>query len=252
MADIQEGVANLALEAKAKVEEAVKAVVGKKDKKSSGSLRLLRMDPQPEYIDHRIKIFDEIKAKYDAEISAKERKQLAITLKDGTIKQGLAYEITPFQIASEIGKSFAGRQVISKVNGELWDLTRPLEEDTVLEFLDFDHPEGKQVFWHSSAHVLGEACECHYGCHLSYGPPTEDGFFYDMSINNGEGSVSQDDFTKLEEVSSGVVREKQDFVRLEMTKEELLKMFAYNKYRFSSSLTRSLTEPRPLCTDVVH
>lgn len=230
MAELQEGVAKLAVEAKEKVQSAVDSIVKKEKKAPSGS-RSLRMDPQPEYIEHRIKMFDQIKAKYDAEIASKERTPISVTLLDGTVKSGLAYELTPFQIASDIGKSFAGRQIISKVNGELWDLMRPLEGDCNLNFLDFDHPEGKQVFWHSSAHVLGEACECHYGCHLSYGPPTEDGFFYDMSIENGEGSVSQDDFTKLEEVSAGVIREKQDFVRLEMTKDELLEMFAYNKYK---------------------
>lgn len=82
----------------------------------------------------------------------------------------------------------------------LWDLERPLEKSCKLELLDFDHAEGqylicrlwypfayecyigKNVFWHSSAHVLGEAAERHYGCHLCLGPPTDDGFFYEMAI----------------------------------------------------------------------
>ena len=134
-------------------------------------------------------------------------------------------------IANSIGKSFAERQVIAKVDGKLWDMPRPLEGDVKLEFLDFEHPEGKAVFWHSSAHILGEACECHYGCHLSHGPPTEDGFFYDMSINNGETFVTQADFGNLEQVATKAIKEKQKFERLEMTKEQLLKMFHYNKYK---------------------
>ena len=64
----------------------------------------------------------------------------------------------------------------------LFDLLRPLEKECKLELLDFENPEGKSVFWHSSAHVLGEACERHYGCHLCLGPPTENGFFYDMAM----------------------------------------------------------------------
>lgn len=78
------------------------------------------------------------------------------------------------------------RTVIAKVDGELWDLDRPLEGSCKLELLDFNHPEGKQVFWHSSAHVLGEASERHFGCHLCNGPPTTDppGFYYDMSNMN--------------------------------------------------------------------
>lgn len=70
-----------------------------------------------------------------------------------------------------------------QVNGELFDLLRPFEADCGLELLDFDHPEGKMVFWHSSAHVLGEAAELHYGCHLCIGPPIEEGFFYEMAMD---------------------------------------------------------------------
>ncbi|EGV64598.1 threonyl-tRNA synthetase [Yamadazyma tenuis] len=191
----------------------------------------LLLHPQPDFIDSRIKMFDELKAQYDEKISTKERKDIKITLKDGSIRIGKAYETSPIDIANDIGKSFSERQVIAKINGQLWDLSRPLEDDVALEFLDFDHPEGKQVFWHSSAHVLGEACECHLGSHLSYGPPTSDGFFYDMSINNGEGVVSQADFANLEKVATKGIKEKQKFVRLEMTKEQLLEMFAYNKYK---------------------
>lgn len=165
------------------------------------------MDPQPEFIEERIKLFDELKAQYDEEISKKEKLPIKITLRDGTIKEGTAYETSPMDIANSIGKSFAERQVIAKVDGKLWDMPRPLEGDVKLEFLDFEHPEGKAVFWHSSAHILGEACECHYGCHLSHGPPTEDGFFYDMSINNGETFVTQADFGNLEQVATKAIKE---------------------------------------------
>lgn len=205
----------------------------RKDKKAAGeSSNPLLMDPQPAFIDSRVQLFDELKAKYDAEVAAKEHKPIKITLKDGSVKDGVAYETSPFEIASLIGKSFLERQVISKINGsELWDLERPLEDDVSLEFLDFENPEGRAVFWHSSAHVLGEACECHYGCHLSYGPPTDDGFFYDMSIQDGAVSVSLADFSNIEKVSTKAIKEKQKFVRLMMSKEDLLKMFAYNKYK---------------------
>lgn len=205
----------------------------RKDKKAAGeSSNPLLMDPQPAFIDSRIQMFDELKAQYDAEVAAKEHAPIKITLKDGTVKEGIAYETSPFEIASLIGKSFLERQVISKINGnELWDLERPLEADVSLEFLDFENPEGRAVFWHSSAHVLGEACECHYGCHLSYGPPTDDGFFYDMSIQDGAVAVSQSDFSNLEKVSTKAIKEKQKFVRLLMSKEDLLKMFSYNKYK---------------------
>lgn len=216
--------------AKAKAPAAGKKKESKK-KKAELSSGPVYLDPQPAFLDERIKLFDELKAKHDAEIASKERKPIKITLKDGTEKEGTAWETSPMDIANSIGKSFADRQVIAKVNGELWDMPRPLEGDVTLQFLDFEHPEGKAVFWHSSAHILGESCECHYGCHLSHGPPTDDGFFYDMSINDGTTFVTQEDYPSLETIATKAIKEKQTFERLEMTKEDLLKMFAYNKYK---------------------
>lgn len=198
----------------------------KKEKKQKPEAKAL-----PPYIESRLQLFEELKAKKDEEYAKLERQPIKITLKDGTVKEGVSYQTSPLDIANSIGKSFSERQVIAKVNGELWDLVRPLEGDVELQFLDFEHEEGKEVFWHSSAHILGEACECHYGAHLSHGPPTDDGFFYDMSIDYGETAVSQADFASLEQGATKAIKEKQKFERLEMTKEDLLRMFNYNKYK---------------------
>lgn len=189
--------------------------------------------PLPQFIEDRIKMFDELKAKYDADVAAKERKPINITLKDGTVKAGTAWETLPMDIAQSIGKSFAERMVIAKVDGQLWDMPRPLEGDVELELLDFENPEGKAVFWHSLAHILGESCEQCYtaGCHLTHGPPTNDGFFYDMLIDDGNQVVQQSDYSQLEKAATKAIKEKQTFERLEMTKEQLLEMFAYNKYK---------------------
>jgi threonyl-tRNA synthetase len=69
-----------------------------------------------------------------------------------------------------------------QVDSTLYDLERPLENSCKLELLDFNSEEGKQVFWHSSAHILGEACEKRFGCHLCIGPPLEEGFYYEMGM----------------------------------------------------------------------
>ena len=105
-----------------------------KDKKKKPA-NPLYLDPQPEFIEERIKLFDELKAQYDEEISKKEKLPIKITLRDGTIKEGTAYETSPMDIANSIGKSFAERQVIAKVAGKLWDMPRPLVGDVKLEFL---------------------------------------------------------------------------------------------------------------------
>lgn len=204
----------------------------KKAKKEDTDKRPLYVNPQPDFLEHRLKIFDELKAASDAHIASLPRVPIVITLKDGSVKEGVAYETSPLDIATQIGKSFLERQVVAKVNGQLWDLNRPFEAtENTLEFCDFDHQDGKLTFWHSSAHILGEACECHYGAHLSHGPPTDDGFFYDMSLDDGQTMVSQQDFASLESVATKAIKEKQKFERLEMTKEKLLEMFQYNKYK---------------------
>lgn len=82
---------------------------------------------------------------------------------------------------------------------------------------------GKRVFWHSSAHVLGESSERHYGCHLCIGPPTDDGFYYEMAME--ERAVTQADYPALEKLSEAAVKEKQKFERIVVPKETLLKMF---------------------------
>ncbi|KAK9470279.1 uncharacterized protein V1510DRAFT_423462 [Dipodascopsis tothii] len=189
----------------------------------------LEISPVPAFIPHRIALFEELKKEYDAEIASKPRVPITITLKDGSTKAGTAWETTPMAIARDIAKSLAERTVISKVNEQLWDLERPFEGDATLEFFDFESAEGKRVFWHSSAHVLGEASERHYGCHLCIGPPTDEGFFYEMAIQ--DRAVSQTDYAALETICKSAIKEKQPFERLVVTKENLLKMFSHNKYK---------------------
>lgn len=145
------------------------------------------MTPVPDFFEHRMRIFDRLKAEQDAERASKPREEITITLPDGSSRTGTAWETSPFDVAREISKSLSERVVISKVDDALWDLPRPLEKSCKLEFFDFETPEGKRVFWHSSAHVLGEAAERHFGCHLCIGPPTEDGFFYEMAMGKSEG-----------------------------------------------------------------
>lgn len=189
----------------------------------------LELNPPPEYIAHRIEMFDRLKAKYDAFVAAQPRVPIKVTLPDGRQMDGTAWETTPMSIAKSISNSLADRLVIAKVNGELFDTVRPLEGDCTLELIDFEKNEGKAVFWHSSAHVLGEACERHYGCHLCLGPPIEEGFYYEMGMK--DRSVSQSDYPALNTLAKSIIKDKQPFQRLVMTKEELLEMFKHNPYK---------------------
>ncbi|OLL21853.1 Threonine--tRNA ligase, cytoplasmic [Neolecta irregularis DAH-3] len=201
----------------------------------------IELFPPPPYFAERVALFDKLKKEYDEEIkskfrwcsylifSDKPRVEIMITLPDGASKVGTTWETSPMAIAKDISKTLSESIVIAEVNGELWDLERPLERSCSLKFYKFDDPEGRRVFWHSSAHVLGEAAERHYGCNLCIGPPIEEGFFYEMGLE--DRMISHADFPALETIVQSVVKEKQPFERLVLSKENLLKMFAYNKYK---------------------
>ena len=97
---------------------------------------------------------------------------------DDSVKEGVAWETTPGAIARGISNSLYKRTVVARLDGDpeqLWDLERPLERSCKLELLDFSDEQGQFVYWHSSAHMLGEACERRFGCSLCIGPPVENG-----------------------------------------------------------------------------
>uniref|UniRef100_T1KXC7 threonine--tRNA ligase n=1 Tax=Tetranychus urticae TaxID=32264 RepID=T1KXC7_TETUR len=198
---------------------------------------LKELSPSPEFIEHRLKLWDKFKSIYLAELATKEPKLIKISCidKDGNLKtlEGLeSWKTTPIDVAKKVGsKSWVESIIISKVNGKLWDLERPLEEDCSIELIKFDDDTGKAVFWHSTAHVLGEALERLYGSHLCYGPPIENGFYYDMYMIHKSSTVSLHHFPQIENLMKTICNEKQPFERLELTKEQLLEMFNYNQFK---------------------
>ncbi|KAG4303987.1 hypothetical protein PORY_002640 [Pneumocystis oryctolagi] len=196
----------------------------------------LEIEKKPIFVDHQIFMFEKLYQEFKKEIQNKQRTEIKITLPDGTSLEGISWETTPLEISKRISKSLSERVVVAQVDGVLWDLERPFEKSSVLKLLDFDTPEGKQVFWHSSAHILGEASERYYGCHLCIGPPTEDGFFYEMAIPNR--NVLKQDYSDLEKLTKLIIAEKQPFQRLVVTKDNLLEMFKYNDYKKTIILSK--------------
>lgn len=187
------------------------------------------LNPPPTYIQDRIVMWDKLKAQYEAELAVKPQQTIQVTLPDGKVVEGLSWKTTPYDIARGISQGLADNAVISKVNNILWDLDRPLEGNCELQLLKFDDPEAQAVFWHSSAHILGEAMERIYGGCLCYGPPIESGFYYDMQLD--DKGVSNCDYPVIEQQAKSIVKEKQLFERLEMKKADLLEMFKYNQFK---------------------
>lgn len=146
-------------------------------------------DALPDFIVERNNFFEELWQKHLEETKNKPHPDINITvdLGNGTTSTvtAKAWETTPAKLLKDLPKELGASAVIGKVDGELYDLSRVLERDCTVAYVPFDDPEGREVFWHSSAHCLGEACECQYGCLLSHGPPTPQGFFYDMAMPDG-------------------------------------------------------------------
>uniref|UniRef100_A0A7M4EQ13 threonine--tRNA ligase n=2 Tax=Crocodylus porosus TaxID=8502 RepID=A0A7M4EQ13_CROPO len=187
---------------------------------------------EPDFIEDRMKIYETLKKEHDALLSyraANENRPIKIILTDGNVVEGESWKTTPYQIGAGISQGLAENAVIAKVNGELWDMDRPLEGDCTLDLLTFDNEEAQAVYWHSSAHILGEAMESYYGGCLCYGPPIENGFYYDMYIE--DRGVSSTEFPSLENRCKNIMKEKQPFERLKVSKEILLDMFKYNKFK---------------------
>lgn len=175
------------------------------------------------YVQKRIAIFEkELKTQQDT-LNKKEKLPISITTPMGKYV-GKAHETTPFEVSHALNPAHA-QLLVAKVNGQLWDAHRVLESDAELEFLDFSTEEGKQVFWHSSAHVLGEAAEKCFCAHLCLGPPTESGFFYEMQMDR---TVVPSDYPGLKKSAQEIMRQNQRFQRLELDKGQLLEMFAEN------------------------
>lgn len=146
-----------------------------------------------------------------------------ITFPDGNVRQ---YEkgTTAFEIARSISEGLARNVLSAKVNGEVWDATRPLNEDARLQLLTWNDLDGKKTFWHSSAHLMAEALEALYpGIKFGAGPATDSGFYYD--VDPGEHKISIEDFPKIEQKMLELARQKNDYCRKPVSKETAIEYF---------------------------
>ncbi|KAH9605260.1 hypothetical protein KSS87_023335 [Heliosperma pusillum] len=149
-------------------------------------------------IPKRIAIFESIQSQQTLERLSLSPDTIRITLPDGNVKEGKRWNTTPLDIAAQISKGLASNALISSVNGDLWDMRRPLETDCDLKLFTFDSDEGRDTFWHSTAHILGQALEMEYGCKLCIGPCTTrgEGFYYDAFY--GDLGLNEDHFKQIE------------------------------------------------------
>ncbi|MBK9731269.1 MAG: threonine--tRNA ligase [Chitinophagaceae bacterium] len=146
-----------------------------------------------------------------------------ISFPDGTIRQ-FEKGTSALGIAKSISEGLARKVLAAKVNGKVVDAFRPIEEDASLTLLTWDDREGKETFWHSSAHLMAEALEASYpGIKFGYGPPVDNGFYYDVDLGGRE--IGADDLLKIEKKMAELAAKNSEYVRTEVPKEEALKYF---------------------------
>jgi threonyl-tRNA synthetase len=140
-----------------------------------------------------------------------------VTLPDGS-QRTYDSEISAMDVAKDISEGLARNVLAAKVNGEVWDASRPLPAETLLQLLTWNDLDGKSTFWHSSAHLMAEALEALYpGIKLAIGPPIENGFYYDVDF--GEHHFSSDDFPKVEAKMIELARQDNVYIRSEVSKK---------------------------------
>ncbi|MGN0229278.1 MAG: TGS domain-containing protein, partial [Muribaculaceae bacterium] len=163
-----------------------------------------------------------------------------ITFPDGSVKQ-FEQGVTPLQIAESISPRLAREVLAATINGEEWDISRPVCNDGEIKLFKWEDAEGKHAFWHTSAHLLAEALqELYQGIQFGIGPAIENGFYYD--IDPGENKLTQDDFEKIEKKMLELAQKKEAVVRSEISKADALDMFGARGETYKCELISDLED----------
>jgi len=163
-----------------------------------------------------------------------------ITLPDGSQRQ-YAKGTSAMEIAQSISEGLARNVLAAEVNGEVWDASRPIEQDAKLRLLTWTDKEGKSTFWHSSAHLMAEALEALYpGTKFGIGPAIETGFYYDVDF--GDREFSSDAFKQIEDKMIELARMKSEYVRKPVSKADAEAYFAEKGDEYKLDLIKDLPD----------
>ena len=164
-----------------------------------------------------------------------------ISLPDGKVinaKKG----INAFEVAKSISEGLARNILSASINNEIWDINRPINSDCTLKLHTFNDIEGKKCFWHSSAHLMAEALEDLYpGIKLGIGPAIDNGFYYDVDLGD-ERKLSSDDFPRIEEKMISLAREKNNFIRKDISKKDALDYYKEKGDEYKVELLNDLDD----------
>lgn len=163
-----------------------------------------------------------------------------ITFPDNSVRQ-FPEGTTSMQVALSISEGLARNVLAAKVNDKVVDAMRPIHEDVKLQLLTWNDPEGKSTMWHSSAHLMAEAIEQLYtGVKFGIGPDIENGFYYDMDF--GDRQITPEDLEAIEKRMLELAKEKQTYVRSEISKSDALRYFTDKKDEYKTELITDLND----------
>ena len=165
---------------------------------------------------------------------------IKITFPDGSVRE---YEagVTGLQIAESISQRLAQEVLSCGVNGETYDLTRPINEDAAVVLYKWDDAEGKHTFWHTSAHLLAEALQEMYpGIQFGIGPAIENGFYYD--VDPGEAVIKESDLAAIEAKMTELAARKEPVRRQSIAKADALKAFGERGETYKCELISELED----------
>jgi len=166
---------------------------------------------------------------------------IKITFPDGSARE-YNEGINSLEIAEQISPRLAKEVYSATVNGEIWDLTRPIEADSTLKLHKWEDEEGKHAFWHSSAHLMAEAMEALYpGMKFGIGPAIENGFYYD--VDPGEGKViTEADLITIENKMKELASKNLTYTRKKVSKKEALELFTKKGDDYKTELISELED----------
>jgi len=163
-----------------------------------------------------------------------------IQFPDGAVRS-FEKGITALGIAKSISEGLAKKVLAASINGEVWDATRPIHQDAALKLLTWDDADGKNTFWHSSAHLLAEAVEMQFpGAKFWVGPALEKGFYYDIDL--GGKTIKEEDVVLLEQKMNELAKKANDYIRKEMSKPEAVAYFTEKGDEYKLDLLSGLQD----------
>ncbi len=164
---------------------------------------------------------------------------IKITFPDGGVRE-YAKGTTPLQIAESLSQRLAQEVIVATVNGETWDIQKPIDTDASIKLRKWDDAEGKRTFWHTSSHLMAEALqELYPGIKFGIGPSIENGFYYDV---DSPTPITEADLPKIEEKMRQLAANKEPLVRKEVAKAEALKTFKDKGDQYKCELIEDLED----------